>query len=52
MIVPTFKHDVSDYVQGGLLAGFNLTQMKEVRDDIPETIHDWPRLLILTWVKK
>lgn len=44
-LVPAFQHSVSDYVNAGLSAGFNLVNLGEWRDE--ETPDDPPRLLSL-----
>jgi ubiquinone/menaquinone biosynthesis C-methylase UbiE len=50
-LVPAFLHNVSDFVNGGLSAGFNLNRLDEWRD--PDAASDSiPRLLSLLFTKK
>jgi malonyl-CoA O-methyltransferase len=47
-LVPAFLHNVSDYVNAGLAAGLELTQLGEWRDaEAPP--RELPRLLSLTF---
>jgi ubiquinone/menaquinone biosynthesis C-methylase UbiE len=48
--VPSFWHDVSDYVAAGLAAGLVLRGLDEWRDaEVPQSVP--PRLLALLWLK-
>ena len=50
-LVPAFLHNVSDFVSGGLAAGFELNRLDEWRDT-DATSNDIPRLLSLLFTKK
>jgi ubiquinone/menaquinone biosynthesis C-methylase UbiE len=46
--VPAFLHDVSEYVNAGLLAGLELTRLREWRE-ADSDLNSMPRLLSLLW---
>ncbi|MEP6743109.1 MAG: methyltransferase domain-containing protein [bacterium] len=50
-LVPAFLHNVSDFVNGGLVAGFELIRLDEWRDP-DATMNSSPRLLSLQFRKK
>ena len=50
-LVPAFLHNVSDFVNGGLSAGFDLRRLDEWRD-ADSASDSIPRLLSLLFTKK